>query len=92
VFAAQPPQAFDPLKCKEMSGGRSWALVAAGAPVGAAATSDPTVKVTGGEIQGAPLPAGGAVFKGIPYAAPPVGALRSTTGCNVASMTFSFRK
>jgi para-nitrobenzyl esterase len=36
----------------------------------------PTVKVTGGSIQGRLLPAGGAVFKGIPFAAAPVGDLR----------------
>lgn len=35
-----------------------------------------TVSVTGGQIRGAMLEQGGAVFKGIPYAAPPVGALR----------------
>jgi para-nitrobenzyl esterase len=35
------------------------------------------VAVTGGKVQGQLLPGrGGAVFKGIPYAAPPVGALR----------------
>src|SRR4030095_9442634 len=31
-----------------------------------------TVEVTGGQIHGATLEKGGAVFKGIPYAAPPV--------------------
>ncbi|HWU56561.1 MAG TPA: carboxylesterase family protein [Rhizomicrobium sp.] len=34
------------------------------------------VSVTGGQIRGAMLEQGGAVFKGIPYAAPPVGDLR----------------
>jgi para-nitrobenzyl esterase len=37
----------------------------------------PIVTVTGGQVQGRFLPApGGAVFKGIPYAAPPIGDLR----------------
>jgi len=35
-----------------------------------------TVTVTGGQIHGAMLEKGGAVFKGIPFAAPPVGELR----------------
>jgi para-nitrobenzyl esterase len=40
------------------------------------ADSGPVVKVTGGQIRGTPLNKGGAVFKGIPYAQPPVGDLR----------------
>jgi para-nitrobenzyl esterase len=40
-------------------------------------TSGPIVSVTGGQVQGRSLPApGGAVFKGVPFAAPPVGELR----------------
>ncbi len=38
--------------------------------------SDPVVTVTGGQIQGVLLDMGGAAFKGIPYAQPPVGELR----------------
>ena len=41
-----------------------------------AGAGDATVAVTGGLIQGGVLPGGGAVFKGIPFAEPPVGALR----------------
>src|SRR5215475_14546357 len=40
------------------------------------ADSGPVAKVTGGQIRGALLNKGGAVFKGIPYAQPPVGDLR----------------
>jgi para-nitrobenzyl esterase len=38
--------------------------------------ADPVVAVTGGQIRGRLIPAGGAVFKGIPFAQPPVGDLR----------------
>jgi para-nitrobenzyl esterase len=41
-----------------------------------AADSGPIVKVTGGQVRGATFDKAGAVFKGIPYAQPPVGALR----------------
>ena len=40
------------------------------------ADSGPIVTVKGGQIRGATLERGGAVFKGIPYAQPPVGDLR----------------
>jgi para-nitrobenzyl esterase len=41
-----------------------------------AANAEPVVAITGGRVQGAWLEGGGAVFKGIPYAQPPVGGLR----------------
>ena len=44
---------------------------------GMAADSDPVVAVAGGSIRGRVLPEGhGAVFKGVPFAQPPVGSLR----------------
>ncbi len=42
----------------------------------AAAQEPPVVAVTGGKIRGSALKDDGAVFKGIPFAAPPVGDLR----------------
>jgi len=42
----------------------------------ARADSGPIVSVTGGQVRGATLQQGGAVFKGIPYAQPPIGDLR----------------
>ncbi len=42
----------------------------------ATAQNPPRVEVSGGAIQGAPVPGGGAAFKGIPFAMPPVGPLR----------------
>src|SRR5690348_5905721 len=41
-----------------------------------AAASGPEVSVTGGKIRGAAVTNGGAVFKAIPFAQPPVGDLR----------------
>ena len=56
-------------------GGNAWA------------DSGPVVKVTGGQIRGASLDKGGAVFKGIPYAQPPVGDLRWREPMPVKSWT-----
>jgi len=42
----------------------------------AASATDPVVSVTGGKIRGRLTPDGGAAFKGIPFARPPVGDLR----------------
>jgi para-nitrobenzyl esterase len=42
----------------------------------AAAPADPVVSVSGGRIRGSLVPPGGAAFKGIPFAAPPLGNLR----------------
>jgi para-nitrobenzyl esterase len=41
-----------------------------------AAETDPVVQVTGGQIKGRTIPGGGAAFKGVPFAQPPVGDLR----------------
>jgi len=41
-----------------------------------AAETGPVVTVTGGQIRGRSTPDGGAAFKGIPYARPPLGGLR----------------
>jgi para-nitrobenzyl esterase len=40
------------------------------------AQAPPTVSVTGGKVRGSLTNYGGAVFKGIPFAQPPTGALR----------------
>lgn len=45
-------------------------------PLGAADPGGVMVRVTGGQLLGAPLEHGGAVFKGIPFAQPPVGDMR----------------
>ena len=50
------------------------------------APADPVVSVTGGQIQGRLLQAG-ALFKGVPYAAPPVGDLRWREPAPVKSWT-----
>ena len=53
----------------------AFASLALLAPV-ASAQQPPAVTVTGGKVQGGSLKSGGPVFKGIPFAAPPVGDLR----------------
>jgi para-nitrobenzyl esterase len=40
------------------------------------AGTDPVVKITSGQISGRLISSGGATFKGIPYAQPPLGASR----------------
>lgn len=50
-------------------------LLVCAAAAASRAQSNPLVNVTGGQIRGAAL-AGGAVFKGIPFAAPPTGERR----------------
>jgi para-nitrobenzyl esterase len=52
------------------------ALVGLGAVAAAAAPAPPAARVTGGTVRGAMQEAPGAVFKGIPFAQPPVGPLR----------------
>lgn len=51
-------------------------LAVVGLTTGSSTFVNPIVKVTGGEISGRMIPGKGAVFKGIPFAAPPVGDLR----------------
>jgi para-nitrobenzyl esterase len=55
-----------------------WALLLCtlGLVAAAHAAEAPVVAVTGGKAEGRLLPAGGAVFKGLPFAQPPAGNLR----------------
>ena len=54
----------------------SIALLGSAALAAPAAEADPIVQVTGGQIKGRLIPSGGAFFKGVPFAQPPVGDLR----------------
>src|SRR4029077_4706515 len=63
------------------------ALLSSVALVARAAEADPIVQVTGGQIKGRLLPSGGAVFKGVPFAQPPVGDLRWRDPAPVKSWT-----
>src|SRR5712692_414732 len=56
--------------------GRAAVSIALLAMPASATDSDPTVAVTGGQIRGSLLAQGGAAFKGIPFAQPPVADLR----------------
>src|SRR5258707_5220727 len=51
-------------------------FVMLGAVSASAADPGPIASITGGQVRGAMLQNGGSVFKGIPYAQPPVGELR----------------
>src|SRR5215469_6064750 len=55
---------------------KSACLFLLSAAVAICADPGSIVKITGGQIRGALLEKGGAVFRGIPYAEPPVGDLR----------------
>jgi para-nitrobenzyl esterase len=67
---------------------RSTAVVIVLLAMPAGATdSAPTVAVTGGQVRGSFLAQGGAVFKGIPFAQPPVGDLRWREPAPVKSWT-----
>ncbi len=50
--------------------------VALSAQAGATGSGDPVIRIASGRLRGLALATGGRVFDGIPYAAPPVGALR----------------
>jgi para-nitrobenzyl esterase len=63
---------------KKLNSGIAFAIVvlAATASVTVIGLDGPITTVNGGAIRGTPLTAGGAAFKGVPFAAPPVGSLR----------------
>lgn len=51
-------------------------LLSAATQLATAAGEEPVAQVTGGQIKGRLIQGGGASFKGVPFAAPPVGELR----------------
>jgi para-nitrobenzyl esterase len=72
IVAGTVAAAAIPIGCRA-----STLTAAQGSSVSTGAPSpDAIVRVSGGRIRGARLDNGGAVFKGIPYAQPPVGGLR----------------
>jgi len=64
------------LKTKLLNTALSIALLSSVAPVARAADTDPIVQLTGGQLKGRLIAGGGATFKGVPYAQPPLGDLR----------------
>lgn len=73
---AQPSRAADRPGTRRARAPVILLLLSVAASV-AAGAADPVVSVTGGLVRGRMLGGGpGAVFKGVPFAAPPVGALR----------------
>ncbi len=62
-------------RTRRIAAGCCAALAALVLPAAASAGSAPTVKVEGGAVRGATAP-GGLVYRGVPYAAAPTGALR----------------
>jgi para-nitrobenzyl esterase len=54
----------------------SMALLSSAAVATYASEAGPVVEVSGGQIQGRMIPGGGATFKGVPFAQPPIGDLR----------------
>jgi len=64
------------MKLNLLSTALSIALLSSAVQVAVAADTDPVVAVRGGQIKGRTINGGGATFKGVPFAQPPVGDLR----------------